>query len=186
MIQPHQRFSLRWISRRLSSHLWLLVVLGILLTIGLGYLPLDAQTPSIPETVHRCIPQQTRQPIIRSELIGSSRLQGKDYYLLATYTENNQQPTNLIISVTNGRCEEVFFNPMGDRVPFASVVPQSIAQQLTLARYRQEIQRIGKDRFQQQVNQGAAATRNPTWFAEEVWALRQLGITVPANVQVQQ
>ncbi|OUC14549.1 MAG: hypothetical protein B0A82_11470 [Alkalinema sp. CACIAM 70d] len=185
-MQPHQQFSLRSTGSRLSSHLWLLVVLGILLTIGLGYLPLDAQIPSIPETVSRCIPQQTRQPIVRSELIGSSRLQGKDYYLLATYIENNQQPTNLIISVTNGCCEKLFFNPMGDRVPFSSVVPRSIAQQLTLAQYQREIQRIGKDRFQQQVSQGAAATRNPTWFTEEVWALRQLGITVPTNVQVQQ
>jgi hypothetical protein len=185
-MQPYQQFLLRFIGRRLSSHLWLLIVVGILLTIGLGYLPLDAQTTDLPATVSRCIPQQTRQPIARSELIGSSRLQGKDYYLLATYTENSQQPTNLIISVTNGSCEELFFNPMGDRVPFASVVPQSVAQQLTLAQYRQEIQRIGKDRFQQQVSQSADATQNPIWFAEEIWALRQLGITVPANVQVQQ
>ena len=182
----HRRVSFRSISRRLTSQFWLLIVVGMLLTIGLGYLPLDAQTTDIPEPVSRCIPQQTRQPIVRSELIGSSRLQGRGYYLLATYTKNNQQPTNLIVAVTNGSCEELFFNPMGDRVPFASVVPQSVAQQLTLAQYRREIQRIGKDRFQQQVNQGAAATQNPTWFAEEVWALQQLGITVPANVQVQQ
>jgi hypothetical protein len=185
-MQPHQGFSFGSISRRLTSHFWLLIVVGILLTVGLGYLPLDAQTPDIPETVSHCIPQQTRQPTVRSELIGSTRLQGKDYYLLATYTENNQQPTNLIVAVTNGRCEELFFNPMGDRVPFASAVPRSVAQQLTLAQYRGEIQRIGKDRFQQQVIQGATTTQNPTWFAEEVWALRQLGITVPANVQVQQ
>jgi hypothetical protein len=185
-MQPHQRFSLRFTGRRLTSDFWLLIVIGILLTIGLGYLPLDAQTTDIPETVSRCIPQQTRQPIVRSELIGSSRLQGKDYYLLATYTENSQQPTNLIISVTNESCEELFFNPMGDRVPFARVVPQPVAQQLTLAQYRREIQRIGKDRFQQQVSEGAASTQNPIWFAEEVWALQQLGITVPANVRVQQ
>jgi hypothetical protein len=185
-MQPHPRFSFSSISGRLASHFWLLIVVGMLLTIGLGYLPLDAQTPDIPETVSRCIPQQTRQPIARSELISSTRLQGKDYYLLASYTENNQQPTNLIVAVTNGRCEEVFFNPMGDRVPFASVVPRSVAQQLTLAQYRREIQRIGKDRFQQQVSQSAASNQNPIWFAEEVWALQQLGIAVPTNVQVQQ
>lgn len=185
-MQPDRRFSFSSISRRLTSHFWLLIVVGMLLTIGLGYLPLNAQTTDIPETVSRCIPQQTRQPIVRSELIGSSRLQGKNYYLLATYTENNQQPTNLIVAVTNGRCEELFFNPMGDRISFASVVPQSVAQQLTLAQYRREIQRIGKNRFQQQVSQGATSTQNPIWFAEEVWALRQLGITIPANVRVQQ
>ena len=185
-MQPQQRLSLRSIGRRLTATFWLPLAVGMLLTIGLGYLPLNAQTAGIPETVSHCIPQQTRQPIVRSELIGSSRLQGKDYYLLATYTESSQAPTNLIIAVTNGSCEEVFFNPMGDRVPFASIVPQSVAQQLTLARFRREIQRLGKDRFQQQVNQGAASTQNPTWFAEEVWALQQLGIAIPANVQVQQ
>jgi hypothetical protein len=185
-MQSQDRFLIRSITRRLTSHFWLLIVVGMLVTIGLSYLPLDAQTSGIPETVSRCIPQQTRQPIVRSELIGSTRLQGKDYYLLATYTENSQQPNNLIIAVTNGSCEEVFFNPMGDRVPFANVVPQSVAQQLTLAQYRREIQHIGQDRFQQQVNQGAASTQSSVWFAEEVWALQQLGITVPANVQVQQ
>ena len=185
-MQSHQRFSLRSIGRRLTATFWLSLAVGMLLTIGLGYLPLGAQTPGIPETVSRCIPQQTRQPIVRSELIGSGRLESKDYYLLATYTENSQAPTNLIIAVTNGRCEEVFFNPMGDRIPLASVVSLSVAQQLTLARFRREIQRLGKERFQQQVSQGAASTQNPTWFAEEVWALRQLGIAVPAHVQVQQ
>jgi hypothetical protein len=75
-MQPQQRFSLRSIGRRLTAIFWLPLAVGMLLTIGLGYLPLGAQTTGIPETVSRCIPQQTRQPIIRSELIGSSRLQG--------------------------------------------------------------------------------------------------------------
>jgi hypothetical protein len=184
-MQPQFRFSLGNLGRRLSAQFWLLILAGMLLTAGLGHLPLAAQTAGIPAVVSRCIPQQTRQPIGRSELIGSSRWQGQNYYLLATYTQNSQQPIPLIIAVTQGRCRELFFNPMGDRVPFASVVPQSVAQQLTLAQFRREMKRLGKARFQQQVNQGAAAIPKPTWFAEEVWALRQLGITVPANVQVQ-
>lgn len=122
-MQSQQRFSLRSIGRRLTATFWLPLAVGMLLTIGLGYLPLDAQTPGIPETVSRCIPQQTRQPIVRSELIGSSRLQGKDYYLLATHTENSQAPTNLIIAVTNGRCEEVFLTRWAIAFPLLVLCP---------------------------------------------------------------
>jgi hypothetical protein len=53
---------------------------------------------------------------------------------------------------------------MGNHIPFASVVPQSVAQQLTLARFRREIQHLGKDRFQQQVSQDPDSTQIPTWI----------------------
>jgi hypothetical protein len=160
------------------------VIFVVMVAIVLSTFSSQAESKEIPAIVNQCIPQQTRQPITRTELIGSTRLQGKEYYLLAAYSQD--ESTDLIISVTGDRCTEEFFNPMGDPIPLASAVPEAAAQQLTLARYQQRIDREGKTALQQQVDRSAASTENPTWFAEEVWALQQLGITIPENVQIQQ
>jgi hypothetical protein len=135
------------------------VIFVVMVAIVLSTFSSQAESKEIPAIVNQCIPQQTRQPITRTELIGSTRLQGKEYYLLAAYSQD--ESTDLIISVTGDRCTEEFFNPMGDPIPLASAVPEAAAR-------------------------SAASTENPTWFAEEVWALQQLGITIPENVQIQQ
>jgi hypothetical protein len=165
---------------------WIIFVLMV--AIGLSSLPSQAENREAPSIVSRCIPQQTRQVITSTELIGSTHYQEKEYYLLAAYSQN--ESADLIISVTvdsitEHRCTEEFFNPMGDPIPLASVVPETVAQQLTLARYQQRINQIGKAALQQQINQSADSVEHPSWFAEEVWALQQLGITIPDNVQVQ-
>jgi hypothetical protein len=159
------------------------VFLVLIVAIALSTSPSQAESREVPTVVTQCIPQQTRQPITRTALIGSTRSQGKEYYLLAAYSQN--EAVDLIISVTGDRCTEEFFNPMGDPIPLASAVPESVAQQLTLARYQQRIDREGKETLQQQIDRSAASTENPAWFAEEVWALQQLGITIPKNVQIQ-
>jgi hypothetical protein len=159
------------------------VIFAVMVAIALSTFPSHAESEEVPAVVTQCIPQQTRQVITRTALIGSTSLQGKEYYLLAAYSQN--EAADLIISVTGDRCTEEFFNPMGDPIPLASAVPEAVAQQLTLARYQQRISREGKEALQQQIDRSAASTENPTWFAEEVWALQQLGITIPDNVQVQ-
>jgi hypothetical protein len=159
------------------------VFLVLVVAIALSTFPSQAESGEVPAVVTQCIPQQTRQPITRTALIGSTQLQGKEYYLLAAYSQN--EAVDLIISVTGDRCTEEFFNPMGDPIPLASAVPEAVAQQLTLARYQQRIDREGKEALQQQIDRSATSTENPAWFAEEVWALQQLGITIPENVQVQ-
>jgi hypothetical protein len=160
------------------------VIFAVMLAIALSTFPSQAESGEVPAVVTQCIPQQTRQAITRTALIGSTQLQGKEYYLLAAYSQN--EAADLIISVTGDRCVEEFFNPMGDPIPLASAVPEAVAQQLTLARYQQWIDREGKEALQQQIDRAAAYTENPAWFAEEVWALQQLGITIPNNVQIQQ
>jgi hypothetical protein len=159
------------------------VILVLMVAIALSTFPSQAESEEVPAAVTQCVPQQTRQAITRTALIGSTRFQDKEYYLLSAYSQN--EAADLIISVTSDRCTEEFFNPMGDPIPLASAVPEAVAQQLTLARYQQRIDREGKEALQQQVDRSAASTENPTWFAEEVWALQQLGITIPENVQIQ-
>jgi hypothetical protein len=161
------------------------IVLGV--GIGLVFLvhPISAQDFSgLPSNLLPCIPQENRQPINQVVLISQTEFQGQTYYLLSVYLLNDSYPSNLVIATTSDRCQEVFYNPMGDAIALSQVVPLEVAQQLTLGRYQKEIEQMGIEAFQQQVMQSASGRESVTWAAEEVWALQQLGIEIPSNVQV--
>ena len=68
----------------------------------------------------------------------------------------------------------------GDRAPLAGSMPQTVAQQLTLQRYRKQLDEMGKLALQQQAI--SASESGVQWFAEETWALKRLGIDVPATL----
>jgi hypothetical protein len=150
-----------------------ILLLGTLVTAGTFFsiTPLVQAQSSISSTVDSCIP---KNQVARSELIGTTQSQGKRYYLLAAYEQGDSIASDLIISTTNGRCERKLYNPTGDRLALASVVPQTVARQLTLKRYQREIQRIGQPAFEKQLDRA----QSNRWFDEEVWALQQLGISL--------
>ncbi len=148
-----------------------MVLLATLLSVG-TFFSITASTQaqsSISSSVSACIP---KNQVARSDLIGTTQFQGKTYSLLAAYEQGDPIGSDLIISVTNGACERKLYNPTGDRLALASAVPQPVARQLTLQRYRREIKRIGKPTFEKQLDR----TQQSRWFDEEVWALQQLGI----------
>lgn len=157
----------------------LMTCIGTITLSGIGK-PLSAQN-SIPNAIKRCVPAQQ---VARADVISTTQKGGTTYYLLAAYEQGENTPSDLLISASNQTCKELLYNPMGDRIALASVVNRDIARQLTLGRYRRELNRIGKAALQQQINQSAAGG-NVTWFDEQIWALRQLGITIPRNVKVQ-
>jgi hypothetical protein len=165
--------------------------ISMVLSIGVGLVflvhPALAQDfSSLPSNLLPCIPQANRQPISQVALISQTEFQGQTYHLLSVYFLNDSYPSNLVITTTSDRCQEVFYNPMGDAIALSQVVPPEVAQQLTLGRYQREIERMGVEAFQQQVIQSTSGRESVTWAAEEVWALQQLGIEVPPNVQVSQ
>lgn len=165
------------------SRISLVFLISLFAAVGVGELRSTAQS-AVPSAVNACIPQAQ---VARTELLATTQSKGVTYYLLTAYELNDPQGTDLIISLSGSRCREVFYNPMGDPISLSSVVEGNVARQLTLGRYRRELNRLGKKRFQQQINQSAAAAGgNVIWFDEQVWALRQLGVTVPRHVRVGQ
>ncbi|MBD2060598.1 hypothetical protein H6F88_32150 [Oculatella sp. FACHB-28] len=158
----------------------LLSLLSVLLVLGSAELT-HAQT-DIPSTVRTCLPTQTLPPIVRSELITQTRLHGKDYYLLTAYSASGEG-IDLVISVTGDRCGEEFFNPAGEIVSLTAALGQEVARQLSLGRYQHEIEQFGRARMQQRINQAATAP-NGLFYPEDVWALRQLGFSIPTTVHV--
>ncbi|MCU0548445.1 MAG: hypothetical protein MUC48_03770 [Leptolyngbya sp. Prado105] len=150
----------------------LFVKTGVLFFIGwivFAIAPSPAQSTDIPSAANSCIP---KAQVARAEIIGSTMVQGKNYYLFAAYEQGDPVASDLIISIANKNCRRELYNPTGDRLALASAIPQTVARQLTLQRYQREIKRIGRATFEQQIKQ----SRSDRWFDEEVWALQQLGI----------
>lgn len=147
----------------------------------------DAQTQTdsngqLPAALNACIPSVQ---VAQVSLVSKARSDGVDYYLLSAKELNDTQGTDLIISLTGSRCHQVFYNPMGDPIPLAESVEQGIARQLTLGRYRRELNKIGREAFQRQINSAADTEKQVVWWDEQVWALQQLGLKVPTNVVVE-
>lgn len=168
-----QRFS----SLRFS----LMTTLALLTILGSAHLT-RAQNSPLPGVLKGCLPTQTRPPIVRVEAIAQTRLNNQDYYLLSAYPASGPG-IDLVISVANRQCKQEFFNPTGDTGSLTQVIGQDAARQLALGRYRREVRQFGKARVQQQINQAAAAP-NGVFYPEDVWALRQLGFSIPTTVRV--
>lgn len=131
---------------------------------------------SVPAAVQPCLQPGDSNPFVRTSLMGNVPQSGRTYYLFHAYKSNNNQ-SDLVISVANGRCQTEFSNPGGDRMPMHGAVPLEVAQQLTLKSFQSAIRRDGKAKVAQRVQQAAA--QGFTFYPEEIWALRQLGINLP-------
>lgn len=141
--------------------------------------PPKEQNQQMPAALQPCVPSNQ---VAKTELVSKTRSENTEFYLLSAYEANDTQATDLIISLQGDRCKEVFFNPMGDAIPLANSVGKQVARQLTLGRYQREIKKIGREKFQQQIDETAAEAKQVAWWDEEVWALQQLGLKVPPNV----
>jgi hypothetical protein len=156
-----------------------LFTLVLVFCLCLGWAKFTRAETDIPEALRPCIPATVwRYRIGTVEAIAQTRYQNVDYYLFHLYPENSQPftPEALrfphIISSANQVCEVVYSNPSNDEHWMSDSVPQPVANQLTLARYRFFINEEGLEQFKQ---------RNLPYYqqsqAPEVqWALQQLGL----------
>jgi hypothetical protein len=144
-------------------------------------------TASIPtEKLQACIPNWNGY-FDRVELIGQTRYRGKDYFLLYLYQPKTQYPDPLIISLPaeGGNCTQEFLNVTGDDISFSKALKnREIGRQLKLSFYQQKFKQLGREGLQRYVNEKASEGFQLEWYEEDVWALQQLGITIPANVRV--
>jgi hypothetical protein len=173
--------------KRLRSALMSAVLVSIL---GIGFVlttPPRALQAQVPESVASCIPERIRRPIGRVNNVANYAFEGETYYLLGLLEEGepaDSPPVLLVVKTTGQDCQEVFFNPGGETVQFAQVMPQMVARRLTLGLYEREINEIGMDKFKADIVKSAGSQASVTWFDEEVWALKQLGIPIPSNVRI--
>jgi len=145
-------------------------------------------TAEIEQAVSPCVPDA---PFVIEglDVAGSATVDGRDFFYLYAYDgpvpdnpeegETNYEgyPSNLVISVGDGgQCRRDHFNPMNDPIPLASELSQPVARELTLSRYRNVIDAIGREGLQQRID---SWDTSGTLWDEEQWALQQLGMDIP-------
>ena len=118
-----------------------------------------------------------------SKLISQAWNEEKEYFLIYLYEPNFPYPVTLVISrpLKGRECTQEWFNHMGDDVSlYRALKERQIARQLTLGMYEKEIEELGKEYLQNHINEVAKV--NSTWREENIWALKQLGFSIPPNV----
>ncbi len=121
----------------------------------------------------------------RSELMSQTWDEEKEYFLIYLYEPNLLEPYNLVISrpLKGKGCTQEWLDLTGDEVSlYKGFNNRQIARQLTLRRYEKRLETISKEQLQEQLNELAEV--NPNWREEDVWALKQLGFSIPPNVNV--
>ena len=137
------------------------------------------------EQVKACFPEWEGY-FERSEFISQANDQQKDYYLIHLYQPQTEFPDLLVISlpVGGGDCIQEVLNITGDDISLSAALnnPQ-IGRQLTLELYQREIEKFGRESVQQHLNETAQSSSSIEWHEEDIWALQQLGFSIPKNVR---
>ncbi len=118
-----------------------------------------------------------------SKLISQAWNEEKEYFLIYLYLPNWEYPQPLVISrpLKGRECTQEWFNHMGDDVSlYRALNERQIARQLTLGMYEKELETVTKEDLQNHINEVAKV--NPDWREENIWALKQLGFSIPSNV----
>jgi hypothetical protein len=171
--------------KRLRSALLSALLVSIL---GIGFILIAPRSlrAQVPDSVAACIPDRIRKPVGQVNNIANYAFEGETYYLLGLLEEGepaDAPPVLLVVKTAGQDCQEVFFNPGGESVQLAASMPLTVARRLTLGLYEREIAEIGREKFQADLVQSASSRASVTWSDEEIWALKQLGISIPSNVQ---
>jgi len=149
-----------------------------------SFIPTPAQTSAeLSRQLAACIPDWDGF-YQRTELVASTRFEQKDYYLLHAYQVGSEDPDNLVISVpiTGGNCQEEFLDVGGNEPCLSNVLGNPVGRELTLGLYQREVETLGRDGVQANIEQAAAGREPVHWCEETIWSLQELNFQIPNNV----
>jgi hypothetical protein len=144
----------------------------------------------IPKKLYACLPKQVQ----KLKLLAHSNTNNSIYYLVGIYqlpqhfngTEPPPEYQETLVELDNIGCSVVISKEKKGAVSLTQYVSEKVARELSLQTYKQAIEEAGgKDKFQHLIledeNQAGYISY---YFPEDVWALQQLGIRLPANIQI--
>jgi hypothetical protein len=100
-----------------------------------------------------------------------------DYWLYYSYGAQDteqQYAMELIITTTDDSCDVAFWNAPGHSFAYSKVVPMDVAKQFSLAGFQQHLEAVGQAEFEDYYESADPST----FFEEDRWALRQLGVNI--------
>lgn len=150
--------------------------------------PVNQPTPvkgtQIPNEVLTCVPNEGA----KYELLGVAKQQETEYYLLSIYAYADEDPTerwDVVIQHDRAGC--LLLHHLGSGLkPISAYMAVETARQLELQRYQHWIEKAGsKEKFQQTLIARTADPGVPHYLSQEqVWALKQLGISIPSTYRI--
>ena len=154
------------------------ILIGLLTVIGGAQL---ASAIPIPEVTRPCLPDDNsffRVTIGDIKLLAQTRYQDVDYYLFDVIRSNTgrtpeQSTFPYVVSGSDQSCDFIYSNHRHEENWLSESMPQPVANQFTLFKYKRFIARYGLDEFKRQLLPSFQRSKAP----EDVWALEQLGLS---------
>lgn len=139
-----------------------------------------AQSTDLPASCYPRIPA-TRPANIQVTRITSTTYQGTEYRLY--HVDAPGRKFLYVAALKGNRCQSAYSNPMGDEdFYFHKALPLPVARQMALGQVDFAIREAGGiDPFRKRFEQLPAGL---AFAEEEVWALRQRRIQLPAGIKV--
>ena len=151
----------------------------------------------IPENLYPCLPKQNAQRLELIAINTTNRSNQLSYYIVGVYNqpeplsqdeapELNYQET--LVAIDEIGCQVIIPKEKFGMATLTKYLPKTTAYELSLEYRRQAItQAGGRDKYQQLIEE-AALNSTPgdfsIYFPEDVWALKKLGIKLPANIKI--
>lgn len=146
---------------------------------------------SIPKNLYPCLPKRVR----KLRLFAHTTSNKKSYYLVGVYNLPSSSLNQIdplpeyqetLVALDDIGCLVIVPKEKLGAASLTQYIPEEIARELKLQRFRQAIVEAGgKQKLQELIwedeNHEDAASY---FFPEEAWALQQLGIQLPPNIKI--
>jgi hypothetical protein len=149
-----------------------------LLTSLFSYSPAFSQSTRNADFPSACLPVDLGT--LRTEFVTEVTDGNTQYRLFDAYLQGDAVPFSVLISLQDNQCKLLYSNPTNDFYPYSRAVKLSVAKQIALGELRYSIHKAGSiDKFRSTLQPNLG---DPFWqfSEEEVWAFKQVGITVPS------
>lgn len=147
---------------------------------------------NIPKNLYLCLPKAVQ----KLKLEETATYEQKKYFTVGIYTlpsnvAGMEEPSSYketVVALDDIGCQVVVSVEKSGMASLLLYLPQQVAYDLALQRFRNAISKSGgKEKYQQillESEQTSTPGDYPFFFPEDAWALNQLGIKLPANAKI--
>lgn len=142
----------------------------------------------VPSSIQSCIRQlnTNHAPVKAAFLNGSHKERGKIFYFLNLFPPKIEQGVrDAVISFDSSGCQVLAQYFSGNPIPVTRSLPLTVARGLTLNILKADVAKLGgRQKYQARLNLAAKNTGRLYLSPNEVWAHRQLGISIPSSTKI--
>jgi hypothetical protein len=146
---------------------------------------------NIPENLYPCLPKRVR----KLRLFAHTTNNNKSYYLVGVYNLPSSSLNEIdplpeyqetLVALDDIGCLVIVPKEKLGAASLTQYIPEEIARELKLQRFRQAIVEAGgKQKLQKLIWEEENHENGASYFfPEEAWALQQLGIQLPPNIKI--